>query len=722
MVPPRPHRTAAVTEAVADHDDSDATPVRDSAPDADRGGAARHDDLDAARPPAARGLALAAVFAEALSRKLEPSEGLVEAFERAIEARLLTAGAAFESVGRGPLVLRAATGVTGGTAAATDLLGQAPLLREVVDSGQEVALSAEAVPRDAAVAVLRATGATTALLLPLTAGGRRLGALLLAARDIDLHAEPVRAGARVAAAQVARVMADDQALRQVQSTAQRHRTAVRHAQDAILILDAGGAILEANAQAESLFDRSEVELLGRHLSELVDAEDRLLLNALQRQLVAQGRLSVHRVRVRRVDGRPIDVDATAARVPSNGDFVSVVVLRDMTNRRGAREGLAAGEERFRALVTSTGDTILTLDGKGRVTGLFGRCPAESGLRAGKCIGRHLGAALGERDAEVHDQAVRRALAGETVTYDWSPANGDSPRYLETTLAPVGSRADEVRGLVGVVRDVTERRALQGRLLVADRMASLGLLAASVAQDLSAPVASVLTNLSHATTIMSEVQERATAGELKVALAAAMGLAEPVRDARAAGVQLHRTVQDLRTLTRATDERIGPVDLRRALEAALRMAAPELKGRARLVRDFGQAPPAQGDEARLVQVFINLLVNAGQACSGAAAPRPEIRVRTATDEGGSPVVEVIDTGRGMPPEELGRIFEPFFTTKPAGVGTGLGLTIAQRVVGALGGRLAITSEVGQGTTVRVVLRPAAAAAAATTNPATTAPAS
>jgi CheY-like chemotaxis protein len=112
-----------------------------------------------------------------------------------------------------------------------------------------------------------------------------------------------------------------------------------------------------------------------------------------------------------------------------------------------------------------------------------------------------------------------------------------------------------------------------------------------------------------------------------------------------------------------------------------------------------------DTARLGQVFINLLVNAAQAMPVGGADTHEIRVVTSTDAEGRAVVEVRDTGSGIPPALLGRIFDPFFTTKPIGVGTGLGLAISHSIVIGMGGEIAVESEVNRGTTFRVILPPA-----------------
>jgi two-component system cell cycle sensor histidine kinase/response regulator CckA len=179
------------------------------------------------------------------------------------------------------------------------------------------------------------------------------------------------------------------------------------------------------------------------------------------------------------------------------------------------------------------------------------------------------------------------------------------------------------------------------------------------------------------------------------------LLEPVRSANEGAERVRDIVRSLKIFSRG-DERNRPVDLHHVLESTLRMAANELKHRAQVVKDYGQVPVVEANEAGLGQVFLNLLVNAVQAIPEGNAEANHIRVRTFTDESGRAVVEVADSGAGIAPEVLGRIFDPCFTTKPIGVGTGLGLSICHRIVTALGGAISVESQVGSGTTFRVCL--------------------
>jgi len=125
-----------------------------------------------------------------------------------------------------------------------------------------------------------------------------------------------------------------------------------------------------------------------------------------------------------------------------------------------------------------------------------------------------------------------------------------------------------------------------------------------------------------------------------------------------------------------------------------MAHNEIKYRARLVKDFAPTPPVAGNEGRLCQVFLNLLLNAAQSIEGGAAAENEIRVSTRAKKG-YVVVEIADTGCGMDDETVGRIFEPFFTTKPPGVGSGLGLPICRNFVESHGGDISVESAPGRG---------------------------
>jgi signal transduction histidine kinase len=246
----------------------------------------------------------------------------------------------------------------------------------------------------------------------------------------------------------------------------------------------------------------------------------------------------------------------------------------------------------------------------------------------------------------------------------------------------------------------ERRKMQEQLLISDRMASVGTLAAGVAHELNNPLATVVANLELASKELARV-----ADEFQLA-DRLQEISEELHDARDGADRLKHIVRDLKIFSRATDdERRGPVDVKRVLESSLRMAWNEIRHRARLVKDYGDIPPVEANEARLGQVFLNLIVNAAHAIREGNAEQNLIRVSTGVDAAtGRVTVAIRDSGSGIPPDNLSRIFDAFFTTKPIGVGTGLGLSICHRIVTGLGGEIHVESEVDKGTTFQVLLLP------------------
>jgi signal transduction histidine kinase/ActR/RegA family two-component response regulator len=237
------------------------------------------------------------------------------------------------------------------------------------------------------------------------------------------------------------------------------------------------------------------------------------------------------------------------------------------------------------------------------------------------------------------------------------------------------------------RSISSVSNLQDQLARSEHMASLGLMAAGVAHEINNPLSYILSNLSFAA-------ERAIDHESRHALREALEGAGRVRD----------IVRDLKTLSRMdVEEDLKPVDVRNAVDAALKLAFDDVRHRARVQRHFNEIPRVLGNETRLVQVMLNLVTNAAQSITPGSPDDNQItvEVRLAQTDGEVEII-VTDTGAGISEDHLPKVFEPFFTTKPAGEGTGLGLSICHRLIHAMGGRIQVTSEEGSGSRFSVFL--------------------
>jgi signal transduction histidine kinase/CheY-like chemotaxis protein len=322
--------------------------------------------------------------------------------------------------------------------------------------------------------------------------------------------------------------------------------------------------------------------------------------------------------------------------------------------------------------------------------------------------------------------ARRVAEGEEAAARELPRGGGEEGTLAAAFARMLERLWEQRSRIEgmnaeLALQVAERsrelartsdalaalRRTQEQLVVADRRISVGRLAAGVAHEVNNPLSFISGNLSFSAVELDKVRR-----------ALASGAPEDVADAHRALAAIDAALQDgvegvervahivrsLKTFARQDGDARAPLDLREAVAAAIDMAGPELKHRARLVRDLSRAPPVLGNAVRLSQVFLNLLINAAQAVDGRGAGRNEIRISLRRDPEGWAVCEVSDTGCGMGPDVLAHLWEPFFTTKPVGVGSGLGLSVSRNIVEAHGGAISVESREGEGSTFRVRLPP------------------
>jgi len=307
-----------------------------------------------------------------------------------------------------------------------------------------------------------------------------------------------------------------------------------------------------------------------------------------------------------------------------------------------------------------------------------------------------------------------ALEGVQVADLLADSPVDPPREveeLETELTPPGGgrripvsisstllRDKQLLpiGLVLVARDLREVMTLRHRLLTSGRLAAVGELVAGIAHEINNPMAFVRANLGllreHWARLADELEKADRAHAVHDIVSEGEEMIEESLEGvdRAAAI-----VRDVKGFSHGGRGERELADLNLLLESVLRVAAPQLRHRARIERRYGAIPLVRCAPQELKQVFLNLVLNAGQALGADGV----VRVITEA-EPDAVTVRVEDNGCGIAKDLMDRIFDPFFTTKDVGEGTGLGLSISYQIVRKHDGDIQVESEPGRGTSVRV----------------------
>jgi PAS domain S-box-containing protein len=341
-----------------------------------------------------------------------------------------------------------------------------------------------------------------------------------------------------------------------------------------------------------------------------------------------------------------------------------------------------GPSDFRTLVENAPDAVV-VSRNGII--LYANAAAARILGYGdvsELLGVPLASFHDEPTARVMRQRIQQMMAtGERLVPREYPARRKDGTGMTAEVASTVIDWEGAPAVLAYVRDVTERVRLRGLLAHADRLASLGAMAAGVAHEINNPLAFMR--------LATEMLERRAGAEDGALLA----------EVRAGIDRIAAIVRDLRAFGQSDDEAPGPMDLASAIDAAERLVQHELRPRGALVKEYGELPLVVGVPRRIEQVFVNVLLNAAYALGDRMDGRIVVRARVMDD---CVAVSIEDDGCGIPAELLPSIFEPFVTTRAQAGGTGLGLSICRDIVARSGGELTATSTVGEGTTMTLTL--------------------
>ncbi|HET7232490.1 MAG TPA: PAS domain S-box protein [Longimicrobium sp.] len=466
----------------------------------------------------------------------------------------------------------------------------------------------------------------------------------------------------------------------VEQSESHYRRLVTTSPQTIYVLNAEGYFTEINPAGTELLQRPAHQVVGMHYAQVVAPDDRAATDAAFLSLaLGETQTLLLELGIVRPSGevRLVCIEATSVR--ENGLLASVHgIARDLTDER-AREGHM---RLLTAALENLDESVSVLDENCQI------------VYANAAHARMLGYPPGEvppagAEAFVPDEAGRAELAALLLHVRehgaWS--GRVSRKRLDGRDIPVDLRLARVeqdgRPLVFVMsRDVSGEVEREQRLRRAERLASLGTLVSGVAHELNNPLGAIVgfTQL----LLMDERPPRERDD-----------LATILREAE----RMAKIVSDLRLLGRGTQTEARtrePVDLNDIVRHVLRSRVYTLRTRNVQVREelANVLPPVAGDQGQLEQVVLNLVVNAEQAVAG----RGERRISVSTHAAGGAVsLRVSDTGQGIAPELQERIFDPFFTTKAPGEGTGLGLSVVNRIVAEHGGEIRVESAPGRGTT-------------------------
>ena len=292
------------------------------------------------------------------------------------------------------------------------------------------------------------------------------------------------------------------------------------------------------------------------------------------------------------------------------------------------------------------------------------------------------------DIEVQQLAV-------ALTRKWT-LERDNERRMSNLSEIVALRTQEIKASNTQLKEqIARQELLEAKLRQAEKLEALGRLMAGLSHEINNPLTFVIANVQFARDCLASIGTAIPAASLEE-------LHECLADIHTGAQRIQRLVADVKLFSRAKHLGTGHADMREVIHFAVKLSNHENRGKARIETTFAEnLPNAAAPAAQLEQVIVNLLQNSLHAFPSDAADN-KILVSAATNETGQLVVRVVDNGCGISEEDQSRIFDPFFTTKRFGQGTGLGLSICHGVVEGLGGKIAVDSTLGAGTTVEVLL--------------------
>jgi len=461
----------------------------------------------------------------------------------------------------------------------------------------------------------------------------------------------------------------------------RRRLLVDKSLDGIVVLDVDAKVVEANQRF--------AEMLGYTLEEVHKLHtwdwDK---NFPPEKILEMGRnvdeKGLHlETKHTRKDGSVIDVDISISGITYGGRKLIFCIGRDVTERKKMEEAIKHAAEEWRKTFDSISDAISIHDRDQRI------------LRANKAFAdifhmkpRQI---IGKYCYELHsgDKPISGCPHKQTLATK-EPAAAEFyeshlGKYLHESTSPIFDENGEVVGIVHITRDVTEQKQQNERLMMTDRLASIGELAAGTAHELNNPLTSVIgfSQLLMERDIPDDIREdlnliyseaQRAAGVIKNLLAFARKHA-PVKQLN----QINNTIEDVLKL-RAYEHKVNSIEVQRQL-------APDL-------------PEIEVDYFQMQQVFLNIIINAEYFMTE-AHKRGTLTITT-KKQNSTARISIADDGPGISKENLSRIFDPFFTTKEAGKGTGLGLSICHGIVAKHGGQMYARSQPGKGATIVIEL--------------------
>lgn len=463
----------------------------------------------------------------------------------------------------------------------------------------------------------------------------------------------------------------------------------------LLLLDGSGAVLRGRGD---LAGHPAGSLVGRRLADLVQASHRPLADAAVKDAVSPA--LPHRLRVP-VEGprgvRWYDASISPVRSAGQPPGVLVVALDDQA-RQDEDARLRLHEKLMREVEQVAGVGIWTWDPKDPAAWWSPQLYRIYALDPAAHVPTYQ-----DYLTRVHpDDRARVMAATEAVFKDHRPYShderifrpGGEVRWLHTWAHAVTDAAGDLRQLVGVCQDITDRKRAEEelersrrQLQVTEKLTALGTLVSGVGHEVRTPLTYIALHLSLVQRLASRLRDTDPALAAELERHAAAGLDGTERIAK--------LVAQLRQFARPSPA-LAPAGLHDVARETLDLFAATHRGQVELETDLRATPPYRVDRHQLAQVLLNLLNNAAEAMPKGG----RVQVRTAVLEGGEGVLEVRDDGPGIAPEVQQRLFDPFFTTKAEG--TGLGLSISRRIVEAHGGTLTYATAPAQGTTFTVRL--------------------